>query len=188
MCCHASQSGKSSLKRPVVSGKTMLLFMQMLQKHPASNRERYCNANICFTFGVFQKSGIFLYLVQTFSIVKTLFKHYLVCQCPKTSVFVSTPYTYMGAACKLDNLMSVVFLEGESSSTGEMKPSVSSSSWSRSPSMLSSGLTVTVNCVLVSLSSSEPSSSSWKRADGAGQLNCSLTSRVYTSMIEQYQA
>lgn len=56
--------------------------------------------------------------------------------------------------------MSVVFLEGESSSTGEMKPSASSSMWSRKLSTLRSGRTLTVNCVFESPSSSEPSSSS----------------------------
>lgn len=68
--------------------------------------------------------------------------------------------TYVVAACRLDSLMSVVFLEGESSSTGEMKPSPSSSMWSRKLSTLRSGRTLTVNCVFVSPSSSEPSSSS----------------------------
>lgn len=67
----------------------------------------------------------------------------------------------MGAEWRLDSLMSVVCLDGESSSTGEMKPS--SSKWSRKPSMLRSGRTVTVNCVFESASSSEPSSSSCRR-------------------------
>lgn len=71
--------------------------------------------------------------------------------------------------------MSVVFLEGESSSTGEMKPSVSSSSWSRKPSILKSGRTVPVirhwGLLLDSESSSEPSSSSYgdKTSEGGGQ-------------------
>lgn len=69
--------------------------------------------------------------------------------------------TYVVAACRLDSLMSLVFLEGESSSTGEMKPSASSSTWSRKLMTLTSGRTLTVvNCVLASASSSEPSSSS----------------------------
>lgn len=66
----------------------------------------------------------------------------------------------MVAECRFDSLMSVVFLEGVSSSTGEMKPSPSSSMWSRKPRTLRSGRTVTVNCVFESASSSEPSSSS----------------------------
>lgn len=61
--------------------------------------------------------------------------------------------------------MSIVFLEGESSSTGEMKPSTSSSTCSRKLNTLMSGRTVTVNCVLESPSSSEPSSSSCKEAE-----------------------
>lgn len=68
--------------------------------------------------------------------------------------------THVVAEWRLDSLMSVVFLEGESSSTGEMKPSASSSMWSRKPSTLRSGRTVTVNWVFESPSSSEPSSSS----------------------------
>lgn len=75
-------------------------------------------------------------------------------------LFVLGSLTYVVAECRLDSLMSVVFLEGESSSTGEMKPSPSSSMWSRKLSTLRSGRTLTVNCVLVSPSSSEPSSSS----------------------------
>ena len=68
--------------------------------------------------------------------------------------------TYVVAECRLDSLMSVVFFEGESSSTGEMKPSASSSMCSRKPMTLISGCTLTVNCVFESPSSSEPSSSS----------------------------
>lgn len=79
----------------------------------------------------------------------------------------------MVAECRLDRRMSVVFLEGESSSTGEMKPSVSSSSWSRKPSILKSGRTVPViwGLLLDSESSSEPSSSSYghKTSEGGGQ-------------------
>lgn len=68
--------------------------------------------------------------------------------------------TYVVAACRLDSLMSVVFLEGDSSSTGEMNPSASSSMWSRKLMTLISGCTLMVNCVFESPSSSEPSSSS----------------------------
>ena len=69
---------------------------------------------------------------------------------------------YMVAECRLDSLMScVVFLEGDRSSTGEMKPSASSSSWSRKPSMLRLGRSDAGNEGLESPSSSEPSSSSW---------------------------
>lgn len=69
--------------------------------------------------------------------------------------------THVVAACRLDSLMSVVVLEGDSSSTGEMKPSASSSTCSRKLMTLTSGRTLTVvNCILASPSSSEPSSSS----------------------------
>lgn len=68
--------------------------------------------------------------------------------------------TYVVAECRLDSLMSVMFFDGERSSTGEMKPSASSSMWSSKPSTLRSGRAVTVNWVFESPSSSEPSSSS----------------------------
>lgn len=81
--------------------------------------------------------------------------------------------TYVVAACRLDSLMSVVFLEGDSSSTGEMKPSASSSTWSRKLMTLTSGRTLTVvNCVLASPSSSEPSSSS---CGGHGEVSGTTT-------------
>lgn len=67
--------------------------------------------------------------------------------------------------------MSIVFLDGESSSTGEMKPSTSSSACSRKLNTLMSGRTVTVNWVLESPSSSEPSSSSYKESEGGFRLN-----------------
>lgn len=53
--------------------------------------------------------------------------------------------TYTVAECRLDSLMSVVVLEGDNSSTGEMKPSTSSSPWSRKLNTPRSGRTVTVN-------------------------------------------
>lgn len=69
--------------------------------------------------------------------------------------------THMVAACRLDSRMSMLFFEGESSSTGEINPSTSSSRWSRNSSMLISGRTVScANSVLSFCSSSEPSSSS----------------------------
>lgn len=78
---------------------------------------------------------------------------------------------YVVAECRLDSLMSMVFFEGENSSTGEMKPSDSSSMWSRKLSTLRSGRTVTVNWVFVSPSSSEPSSSSCRiKERGRGQM------------------
>lgn len=71
-------------------------------------------------------------------------------------------WTYVVAECRLDSLMSVV-LAVDSSSTGEMKPSTSSSMWSRKLSTLTSAWTLTANCVFESPSSSEPSSSSCGR-------------------------
>lgn len=51
------------------------------------------------------------------------------CVCVSVMLVMSSVclVTYMVAECRLDSLMSVVFLDGESSSTGEMKPSASSS-------------------------------------------------------------
>lgn len=74
-------------------------------------------------------------------------------------------FSYVVAECRLDRRMSMVLLEGERSSTGEMKPSTSSSMCPRKLNTLRSGWTVTANWVLESPSSSEPSSSSCRRKE-----------------------
>lgn len=70
--------------------------------------------------------------------------------------------TYIDAAWRLDSPKSWPLFEGILSSTGEMKPSASSSSWSKKLRMLKSVFIVTVKSGFPLLSSSEPSSSSYR--------------------------
>lgn len=79
---------------------------------------------------------------------------------------ISTPplkwHTYIEAAWRFESPVSWLHFDGILSSIGEINPSASSSNWSRKQRALKSVFRVTVRSGFVLLSSSEPSSSSWR--------------------------